>query len=71
MQAVLLACGDGARLYPLTEECPPALLPVLNKPLLQYQLEALAKAGFSRALVIAAEETSSQVCECYGDTCQT
>ncbi|KAG5182371.1 eukaryotic translation initiation factor 2B gamma subunit [Tribonema minus] len=61
LQAVILACGDGARLYPLTEECPLSLLPVLNRPILQYQLDLLEEAGFHRALVIAAEETSSQV----------
>lgn len=46
-QAVVLACEDGARLYPLTQDYPAALLPVLNKPLLQYQLELLEKAGYT------------------------
>lgn len=47
LQAVVLACGDGRRLYPLTQDCPAPLLPVLNKPLLHYQLELLEKAGYS------------------------
>lgn len=48
-QAVVLACEDGRRLYPLTQDCPAPLLPVLNKPLLHYQLELLEKAGFTGA----------------------
>ena len=49
-QAVVLACGDGRRLYPLTKDCSAPLLPVLNKPLLHYQLELLEKAGYTGAL---------------------
>lgn len=48
-QAVVLACEDGRRLYPLTQDCPAPLLPVLNKPLLHYQLELLEKAGYTGA----------------------
>lgn len=56
-QAVLLACEDGRRLYPLTQDCPAPLLPVLNTPLLHYQLELLEKAGYTGAAVEALAET--------------
>ncbi|CAN0543187.1 unnamed protein product, partial [Ectocarpus sp. 8 AP-2014] len=49
-QAVILACEDGKRLYPLTQDVPAPLLPVLNKPLLHYQLELLEKAGYTGTL---------------------
>jgi hypothetical protein len=47
-QAVLLAGGRCARMFPLTEKCPKALLPVANRPVIDYGLDLLEKAGFSR-----------------------
>ncbi len=40
-QAVILAAGKSTRTYPLTVEMPKPLLPVMNKPLLEHNLEAL------------------------------
>ncbi|PKH00814.1 nucleotidyltransferase family protein [Paraglaciecola sp. MB-3u-78] len=39
MKAVLLAAGLGSRLKPLTNTIPKCLVPILNKPLLDYWLE--------------------------------
>ena len=39
MIALILAAGYGTRLYPLAKETPKALLPVGEKPILQYLLE--------------------------------
>jgi NDP-sugar pyrophosphorylase family protein len=36
-------------MYPLTEKCPKALLPVANRPVIDYCLDLLEKAGFSGA----------------------
>ncbi|CAM9547084.1 unnamed protein product [Phaeothamnion confervicola] len=60
LQAVILASSDGARLYPLTEDTPLPLLPVLNRPLLRYQLDLLAKATFTQALIVLSEEGAAQ-----------
>lgn len=43
---VILAGGRGSRMYPLTEECPKALLPVCNMPLIYYPIQLLEKHGF-------------------------
>ena len=51
--AVLLAAGLGTRLMPLTAECPKALVPVGNVPLLDLGLERLAAAGFSGKAEVA------------------
>ena len=49
--ALLLAAGRGERMRPLTDTCPKPLLQVRGKPLLQWHLEALARAGCEAAVV--------------------
>ncbi len=51
MRALLLAAGPGTRLRPLTETTPKCLVPVCDKPLLEYWLEMLTEAGVSPVLV--------------------
>ncbi len=48
---MVLAAGRGERMRPLTDHCPKPLLPVQGKPLMQWHLEALARAGWDRAVV--------------------
>jgi N-acetyl-alpha-D-muramate 1-phosphate uridylyltransferase len=50
-QAIVLAAGRGERMRPLTDTCPKPLLPVRGKPLIQWHLEALARGGFTDAVV--------------------
>ena len=47
MQALILAGGKGTRLRPLTVYTPKPIVPVMNRPLLLFQLELLAKAGIT------------------------
>jgi mannose-1-phosphate guanylyltransferase len=47
MQALILAGGKGTRLRPLTVYTPKPIVPILNRPLLTYQLDLLARAGIS------------------------
>ncbi len=41
MQAVIFCAGKSTRTYPLTVTRPKPLLPLLNKPIIEFQLEAL------------------------------
>jgi N-acetyl-alpha-D-muramate 1-phosphate uridylyltransferase len=49
--AIVLAAGRGERMRPLTDHCPKPLLEVHRKPLMQYHLEALARAGVGSVVV--------------------
>ncbi|MCD6301423.1 MAG: NTP transferase domain-containing protein [Staphylothermus sp.] len=42
MKAIILAAGKGIRLRPITETRPKPLIPILCKPLLEWQLDALS-----------------------------
>jgi len=50
-QALILAAGRGERMRPLTDVTPKPLLPVRGQPLMQWPMQALARAGFTRLLV--------------------
>lgn len=49
--AMVLAAGRGRRMRPLTDKTPKPLLPVCGRPLLDYHLEKLAKAGVERVVI--------------------
>ena len=51
MKAMILAAGRGERMRPLTDTTPKALLAVRGKPLIDYHIEALVRAGI-RDIVI-------------------
>ncbi len=49
--AMVLAAGYGTRLEPLTSTRAKAVVPFLNRPLLDYALDWLRRCGFTRAVV--------------------
>ncbi|MBI4289115.1 MAG: NTP transferase domain-containing protein [Chloroflexi bacterium] len=51
-QAVVLAAGEGQRLRPFTALKPKVMIPIANKPILQYVIEALAANGVAEVLLI-------------------
>ena len=51
MNAMILAAGRGARMRPLTDDCPKALLSVGGQTLLDWQLQRLAAAGVQRVVI--------------------
>jgi MurNAc alpha-1-phosphate uridylyltransferase len=48
---MILAAGRGERMRPLTDATPKPLLPVRGKPMIEWHLEALARAGVERVVV--------------------
>jgi len=52
MKGVILAGGLGTRLLPLTKVTNKHLLPIYNKPMIHYPIEALIKAGIRDILIV-------------------
>ena len=50
-KVMILAAGRGERMRPLTDQTPKPLLTVHDKPLMQWHMEAMAKAGFHDQLI--------------------
>lgn len=51
MKAMILAAGRGERMRPLTDRLPKPLLLVAGKPLIQWHIEALQRAGFTEIVI--------------------
>jgi NDP-sugar pyrophosphorylase family protein len=52
IKAFILAGGEGARLKPLTEAIPKAMIPVGYKPLLEYNLELISNSGITDVVLL-------------------
>jgi UTP--glucose-1-phosphate uridylyltransferase len=53
--AVILAAGAGTRLLPATKAVPKEMLPVVDRPLIQYAVEEVVAAGVRRVVIVDAE----------------
>ena len=52
MQAIILAAGEGVRVRPLTRSRPKAMIPVANRPIIEYVIDALTKNGIRDIVVV-------------------
>jgi len=52
MKGILLAGGTGSRLYPLTRITNKHLLPIYDRPMVQWSIEALVKAGITEIMLV-------------------
>jgi glucose-1-phosphate thymidylyltransferase len=52
MQAIILAAGEGVRVRPLTRSRPKAMIPVANRPIIEYVIDALTKNGIQDIIVV-------------------
>ena len=66
MKALILAAGRGERMRPLTDDTPKPLLRVGDRCLIEYHLDALARADI-RDIVINLAHLGAQIREAIGD----
>jgi glucose-1-phosphate thymidylyltransferase len=65
MKAVILAAGQGTRLRPVTLTMPKPLVPVANKPLIEYAIDVLKNAGL-REIGIVVNDLDSPIVTALG-----
>src|SRR5665811_1169455 len=67
LKGLILSGGAGTRLRPITHTSAKQLVPVANKPVLFYRIEAMAKAGIKDVGIIITPETGDEIRRIAGD----
>ncbi|MGB9965888.1 glucose-1-phosphate thymidylyltransferase [Halobacterium hubeiense] len=67
MKGVILAGGTGSRLRPITHTGPKQLVPIANKPVLEYAIDDLRDAGITDIGIILGNKGRDAIQQYFGD----
>src|SRR5205809_5484638 len=67
LKGLILSGGAGTRLRPITHTSAKQLVPVANKPVLFYGIEAIAQAGIEEVGIVIAPDTGAEIEAAAGD----
>ena len=67
LKGLILSGGKGTRLRPITHTSAKQLVPVANRPVLFYAIQAMADAGIEQVGIIIAPETGDEIRSVTGD----
>jgi len=70
MRGIVLAGGSGSRLYPLTRVTNKHLLPVYDRPMVYFSIEALVGAGIDRVLIVTGGNHAGEFLPLLGNGAQ-
>lgn len=74
MRAVILSAGRGQRLMPYTASRPKCLVPILGKPIVQWQVDLLLEHGIEQVVVVigyGADQVEEALRSRYGERVKT
>ena len=66
-KAVIIAAGWGTRFLPATRSVPKEMLPLVDKPIIQYDVEEALNSGIEQIIITTAR--SKHAIEDYFDAC--
>jgi len=67
MKALITAGGKGTRLRPITHTSNKHLIPLANKPMLFYAIEAVARAGITQVGIVVNPDTQDEIKKALGN----
>jgi len=67
MKALITAGGRGTRLRPITHTQNKHLIPIANKPILQYALDAVRESGITDVGIVVGVDNGTEVESAFGD----
>ena len=67
MKAIITAGGKGTRLRPITHTKNKHLIPIANKPMIHYAIEAVAEVGIKDIGIVINPDTGEEIKEALGN----